>query len=183
MVKAAIKNDHAPVFDTQADKKLTAAYFRGLSAYYRHLDSIKARLGQRAYKFFRFGSEETGLHDGFLMSLNMGDGVGLGQQHLPKLRFRNRKSVVHMQVLNYERDVLHVFEFKKLRKVVVDIPSAEPLWFKAGETLGQIYTYEIVAASPKYLRNEWLLDSGGTITIEFEKLIYRCKRLMAKGSP
>jgi len=181
VVKEVIKNDNAPVFDETADKKFTAAYFRGLRAYYKHLDSIKARLGRGAYNFFRFGSEDTGLHDGFLLSLNMGDGLGVTQQRFPKLRFGNEKSVVQMQVLNYKRDTLHSFEFKKLRKVVVDIPSEDPLWFTAGKTLGQIYTYEIVAASPKYLRNEWLLDSGGTITIEFEKLIYRRKPLMVKN--
>jgi hypothetical protein len=67
------------------------------------------------------------------------------------------------------------FEFRTLRKVIVDIPSKEPLWFEAGQTLGHIYSCEIVAVSPKYLRIEWLLDSGGTIVIEFEKLLYRSK--------
>jgi hypothetical protein len=68
----------------------------------------------------------------------MGDGVGLAEQRYSKLRYGNRKGVVQMQVLNYDHDTLYSFEFKNLRKVVMDIPSAEPFWFKAGGTLGQI---------------------------------------------
>jgi hypothetical protein len=82
-----------------------------------------------------------------------------------------------MTILNYEKTRLYCFTFKGPRKVVVDIPSADPLYFEEGKTLGQIYQYEICSVDPRYLSAEWLLDSGGTILIEFEKLTYNSKRI------
>jgi hypothetical protein len=179
-IKASIKNDNAQKYDAEADKKYLAAFQRGIRAYYKHLDKIAGRLGRGAYRFFRFGVEETGLHDGYLLCLSMGDAIDSTTKALPKMHFGSGKSILRMRVLSYSQDIEHMFEFKKLRKVVVDIPSSLPLWFKAGRTLGQIYSYEIVAPSPKYLRIEWFLDSGGTILIEFEKLGYQFKRLKSK---
>jgi hypothetical protein len=176
--KAAIKNDNARKYDAEADKKFLAAFKRGIRAYHNHLDKIAGRLGPGAYRFFRFGFEEAGLHDGFLLDFSMGDAIDSVEKALSKLRFGSGKSIIRMRVLSYMQDTEHTFEFGKLRRVLVDIPSTEPLWFKVGGTLGQIYSYEIVAASPKYLRIEWLLDSGGTILIEFEKLHYRFRSLI-----
>ncbi len=87
-----------------------------------------------------------------------------------------RQYIVELRALSYEKELLHTFTFKGLRKVMVDIPSGKPLWFSPAKTLGQIYSYEVSAASSKYLRCEWLLDSGGTITVEFQKLMYRCEK-------
>jgi hypothetical protein len=182
--KEVVKLDIAEVQDLVANKKWHAASSRALRHYYKHLDKIVGRLQPAAYDFFKFGFGETGLHDGFLLSLNMGDGIGLSEQQISRLRFGQGKSVVEMRILNYEHTLLHVFTFKGLRKVIVDIPSSDPLYYRKGQTsLGQIYSYELVAASPKYLRIEWLLDSGGTIVIEFEKLVYQCKKVKRIAKP
>lgn len=180
-IKAAIVYEHSPNAEPELIKKSDAAYLRRLRLYHRHLDKIAERLGKRAYRFFRFGWAETGLHDGYLLSFNMGDNVNLDHRKNWKLRFDRAgdrtKTVIEMHFLNYERTFLHSFKFHRLRKVEIDIPSGNPLWFKPGGTLGHIYTYEIVALTPKYLAIEWLLDSGGTIRIEFQKLLYRCERI------
>jgi hypothetical protein len=176
--KEGVKLEIAKVPDLVAEKKWHAASIRALRFYYKHLDKIAGRLQPAAYNFFKFGFGETGLHDGFLLNLNMGDGIGRSEQQISRLKFGQGKSVVEMRILNYEHTLLHVFTFKGLRKVIVDTPSSEPLYYKKGQTsLGQIYAYELVAASPRYLRNEWLLDSGGTIVIEFEKLLYQYKKV------
>jgi hypothetical protein len=176
-MKAAVKNDNSANFDEEFDRKYNATFTRGLRAYRKHLDKIASRLGPGAYEFFRFGFAETGLHDGFVLSLSMGDAVGFSEEQYKRLRFGKGKSIVELRILSYAKDFLHTFVYHRLRKVVVDIPSADPLFFEAGRTLGQVYSYEMLAVSEKYLKNEWLLDSGGTITIEFEKLIYKRKRL------
>ena len=173
--KAMRRSENAPVFDQELDKKFSAALKRASRAYDKHLDKIAGRLGSQAHRFFRFGFADTGLHDGLIVNFSIGDGVGLTEKQIAHLRCGNEKSVVLMQALRDAR--LHTFEFKKLRKVVVDIPSDEPLWFREGRRIGEIDHYEIVAVSPKYLRCEWLLNSGGSLTIEFEKLSYRCKKL------
>ncbi len=83
-------------------------------------------------------------------------------------------------MLTYDKNRLHRFEFKGVRKVVVDIPSETTMDYNEG-CLGQIYSYEVVAASPRYLRCEWLLDSGGMIIIESEKIDHFCKRVKPPG--
>lgn len=150
---------------------------RSWRSYWNHLDEIADRLGPNAYKFFRFGANETGLHDGFVLSLNIGDSIGLDDARYPRLRFGRGPSTVALTILNFEKTLLYNFVFKGPRRVLVDTPSADPLYFKEGRSLGQIYHYEICSITPKYLSVEWLLDSGGTILVEFERLIYRCKRL------
>src|SRR5262245_60959218 len=113
--KAAIRNDHARVFDAKADRAYTAAFLRGLRAYQKHLARSADRLEPAAYNFFRFGFAETGLHDGFILSLSMGDAVKATEGRFPPLRFGQSRSVVRMHVLSYAKNMLHSFEFKKLR--------------------------------------------------------------------
>jgi hypothetical protein len=178
--KDAIIYENSANADPEVAKKQDREFLRKVRLYYKHLDKIADRLGPGAYKFFRWGWGETCLHDGFLLCLSMGDAVAQAEDDYHRLRFGrpgNSKSVVRLRALSYEKELLHTFTFKGLRKVVVDIPSAKPLWFTAGKTLGQIYSYEVSAASSKYLRCEWLLDSGGTITVEFQKLMYRCEKV------
>jgi hypothetical protein len=162
--------------DPEMVKKQDREFLRNLRLYHKHLERIADRLGPGAHKFFRWGFAETGLHDGFLLSLNMGDAVSRAEGDYSRLDFDNSRSIVQLRALSYEKDLLHTFTFKGLRKVMVDIPSGKPLWFTPGKTLGQIYSYEATAVSSKYLRCEWLLDSGGTIAVEFQKVMYRCEK-------
>ncbi len=177
--KDEIIYEHSANADPELVKKQDREYLRKLRLYYKHLDKIAERLGPSAYKFFRWGWAETCLHDGFLLSLSMGDAVSEAEDDFQRLRFGrpgNGNSIVQLRALSYEKELLHTFTFEGIRKVIVDIPSGKPLWFTPGKTLGQIYTYEVSAAASKYLRCEWLLDSGGTIAVEFQKLNYRCKK-------
>lgn len=174
--KEYIRGGNADTEDIASDLKREEAWQGCWRRYTSHLDEIAGRVGTKAYEFFRFGANETGLHDGFLLSLNLGDSIALSATSYPRLQFGRGPTTVAMTILNYEKTRLHRFTFKGSRKVVVDIPSSEPLFFEEGKTLGQIYHYEICSAGPRYLSVEWLLDSGGTILIEFEKLIYNCKR-------
>lgn len=147
--------------------------------YWNHLDEIADRLGPKAYNFFRFCNNDQGLHDGFLLSLNFGDCIALDEAKYSRLRFRRSPSSVALTILNYQKTTVHSFDFKVPRKVALDIPSDDPDCFEEGKTLGQIMLYEIRAISPKYLAVEWLLDSEGTILIEFEKLIFKTTRVKA----
>ena len=149
---------------------------RKWKSYWRHLDEIADRLGAKAYEFFRFGNNEKSLRAGFILSLNIGDSIGLDEKSYQRPKFWRGPSTVALTILNYEKTKLHSFVFKRPRKVLVDTPSDDPLCFEEGKTLGRIYLYEICSITPKYLSVEWLLDSGGTILIEFEKLTYNCKR-------
>jgi hypothetical protein len=145
--------------------------------YWEHLDKIADRLGPKAYNFFRFCHNDASLHDGYLLSFNLGDSIGLSEASYSRLRFGEGPSTIAMAILNHEKTRLHQFVFKGPRKIVVDIPSDDPMFFARDKSLVQINLYEIRSATPKYLSVEWLLDSGGTLLIEFEKLGYGCKRI------
>ena len=161
-------------------KRYDRALLRNEARYHKYLETIADRLGPRAYKFFQFGFAETGLHDAYLLSCSFGDAIDESEQARAKLRFGSGKSILRMTMLTYGKDWLHHFSFRGLRRVLVDIPSDVRMHYHEG-SLGQIYSYEVVSASPKYLRCEWLLDSGGTIVIESQKIDYSCKRV--KPSP
>jgi hypothetical protein len=92
-------------------------------------------------------------------------------------RFGEGPATVAMTILNWEKTKLYSFVFKRPRRVAIEIPSDDPLYFEEGKTLGQVHLYEVRSVTPEYLAAEWLLDTGGTILIEFEKLGYRSKRL------
>jgi hypothetical protein len=176
-IKDALIYVNSANVDPEVVKKQDREFLRKLRLYHKHLEKIAHRLGPGPYMFFRWGFAETGLHDGYLLSFSIGDAVTQAEDDYHRLRFGNRKSVVRLRALSYAKDLLHTFTFKGLRTVVVDIPSGKPLWFTPGKTLGQIHSYEVSAMPSKYLRCEWLLDSGGTIAVEFEKLIYRCQKV------
>lgn len=149
---------------------------RAVARYHKYLETIADRLGPKAYKFFRYGFAETGLHDAYLLSCNFGDALGGSAADARGLRFNRNRSKIEMKMLTDRKDRLHQFVFKGIHKLVVDIPSGRTMDYREG-CLGLIYSYEVVAASSKYLRCEWLLDSGGTIVIESEKIDHFCKRV------
>jgi hypothetical protein len=172
-----MKADNAQEPDLDVLRGLNIALVRSWQEYCKHLEEIVDRIPPKAYEVFRTENEKLDLHDGYLLSLSIGDCLDESPNSMARLRFGRGPSKIEMKILNYEKNLLHNFVFKSPRKVIVDIPSAEPIWFQEGTTLGQIYTYELTAQSPQTLSAEWLLDSGGTIQIEFEKLIYNRKRV------
>lgn len=179
-IKDGIKLDNSSTATTALVRANDAKYLRNLRAYYKHLDKISGRLEKNVYQFFRFGFAEKSLHDGLLVSLSIGDAIGYDDSRIvlsPFSRFGHGRGAVEIRIANYERDSLHTFNFSGIKSLSVDIPTADPLWFTPGRSLGTIYTYEIFAASSRYLRCEWLLDSGGTIVVLFERLKYKRRRL------
>jgi hypothetical protein len=84
---------------------------------------------------------------------------------------------VRLRILNNRQTLLHSFTYRKIHRFTVDIPSDDPLWDYGTRKLGTVYTYELTLAGKGRFRNEWLLDSGGTILVDFEKIVYRRHRL------
>jgi hypothetical protein len=159
------------------DREMEQGWQSNWRNYWNHLDEIADRLGPKAYDFFRFCNNDEGLHDGYLLSLNFGDCIALDEAKYSRLCFTSSPSSVALTILNYEKTTVYSFLFKAPRRVAVNVPGDDRDYFEEGKTLGQIMMYEIRAISPKYLAVEWLLDSEGTILIEFEKLGFRSKSL------
>ncbi|MGB8261550.1 MAG: hypothetical protein WCE75_14410 [Terracidiphilus sp.] len=131
-IKKDYRLDNADEFDLAADLKRVRAQNRSWIRYWKHLDGISARLGPKAYDFFRIGKEEEGLRDAYLLSLNLGDAIDLTESSCRRLRFDREPSIVSLTALNYEKTRLHQFVFKLPRKVVIDIPSSDPLFPRPG---------------------------------------------------
>ena len=170
-VTPQIALDHAQAADQEASLDSKKASDQSSALYHQHLDTIAGRLGLKAYAFFRHADGDTDLHDGMLASLNIGDAVNGSSAQLARLGFGRGHSVVEMKIANRKRDKMHTFKFRGLQSVVVNIPSSKPRHFETGQ-LGHISRYEVVSLDEKYFRMEWLLDGGGTIVIEFERVAY-----------
>jgi hypothetical protein len=182
-LKEQILYDNSKEFDLKTGLKNIKAWNRSTVAYYKHLDKIASRVSPEAYKFFRFGYGDTGLHDAFLLSFSFGDHLDSTNNNVSPLRFSSTKSNAQMRLLTYNKDLLHTFTYKTIHKLTIDIPSSAPLFFHAGKTLGEVYAYELTAVNSKLLQLEWLLDSGGTISIQFEELVYKQKRVYGSKQP
>ncbi|MGA8743347.1 MAG: hypothetical protein WB561_19315, partial [Terracidiphilus sp.] len=107
------------------------------------MDDIADRLGPKAFKFFRFCHNEEGLSGGFLLSFNVGDSIGLDEASYSRRRFGQGPSTAALVILNYQKTRIYTFVFKGPRRVLVDIPSRDPLYFEEGKTLGRIQHYEV----------------------------------------
>jgi hypothetical protein len=64
------------VHQTRADEARALKKLARLTERYREeLDQLTSRIGRRAWQFFRYGYGPTGLHDGRLLSMTVGDGL------------------------------------------------------------------------------------------------------------
>lgn len=70
----AAANDWNP--QTKAGQARAEKQFAKAGERYRTaLDKLRSRIGRRAWQFFRYGFGPTGLHDGRLVSMSIGDGL------------------------------------------------------------------------------------------------------------
>ncbi|HEX8735824.1 MAG TPA: hypothetical protein VF721_10900, partial [Pyrinomonadaceae bacterium] len=56
-------------------KKAEEHFWKLVSQYEQELETIKHRISKPAWNFFRYGFAETGLHDGRLLSFEIGDNM------------------------------------------------------------------------------------------------------------
>lgn len=73
-----------------------------------------------------------------------------------------------MKVLGQDLDVLYTLKYTKVKKVVFEFPSEEPLFYDEGDHIGDWGYDELTAADDLYLRHEVLFASGTIILVEFK---------------
>lgn len=138
---------------------------RAVDAYRRELDSIKSRISTPAFKFFRYGRGETGIHDGRLISMSIGDGVTKRDSRFSGVRNSTEAIIT---VINFEEDREHVFRLKGVSGANLAL---------VGSQFGDIYLCELTAVDDDKLKLSFLFADGHEIGVEFRKLIYRLKKL------
>lgn len=173
--KEFLKADNNSSLSKRKRRELDRKFKLNSAAYKRQLEKLQPRLSKQAWDFFWYGFGETGLHDGGLLSLETGDGLDYVANGKKPFRCNYQNARVRMQFLNFEQVLLYTFDFRQIRKLIVEFPSDDPLW-----NLGKfdnIYTYELTAAGKRCLRFEVFFTSGAIILVEFDKLVFTRKRI------
>ena len=147
-------------------------FWRLVENYHLELEELQPRLSKSAWNFFRHGFAETGLHDGRLLSFSLGDGPDFIADGLTPFRINHQKAIARMEFLNYEQEFRHVFELRGLKRASMNLYPDEDTG-----AIGDLYTYELTAASEDYLRLGILFATGAEIEFEFRRLIYRRSRI------
>src|SRR5438128_11287990 len=95
----------------QAEKR----FWQVVSNYHLELEKLKPRLSKTAWSFFRHGFADSGLHDGWLLSFNIGDGLDYRVDGLTPFRINRQKATARIEFLNYEQVFRHVFELREMK--------------------------------------------------------------------
>jgi hypothetical protein len=85
-----------------------------------------------------------------------------------------------MKALGANLDVLYTLNYTKVKRVVFDYPTDEPLFHLEGSHIGDWGYDELTPADDSYLRHEILFTSGTIILIEFIR--FSCTREKCKGT-
>jgi len=149
--------------------------FESVVAEYRlELESLKPRVSRAAWDFFRHGRDETGLHDARLLSLRVGDGLNYTPDGVTPFRINRQRTGIIVEFLNYEQSFHYVFDLRRVSRVSTDLFIEEGSFAKS---LGDLYIYELVAIDEQILQLGFLFASGATISIDFERLVFRRRRI------
>ena len=156
----------------RADEEFRATAER----YVTELKGLKPRIPAPAWEFFRCGYAETGLHDAILLSLSVGDAPRGSPDNLPSLAHGWRRAAARVELLNYERTLHYTFGLRGLKRLRGDLFLVE--W--SHDRLGDLFTYELTEAATGALQFGLLFASGGFVVLEFERLLFRRRRLKAQ---
>ena len=153
-------------------RKARNKFSRVVLQYRAELETLKPRISQAAWKFFRLGFGETGLHDGRLLSMTVGDGLGhIADGKRPFSRNAGRTSAA-LHFLNYEQNFHYSFDLRGVSEVRCDL-FAYPLT----DRLGDLYTYELTGVDERHLQLGFLFASDASIVVRFQRLVFRRTRL------
>lgn len=141
---------------------------RNTAEYYRQLELLQPRLSKKVYRFFT----RVSLHDGRLLAFRTGDSLNRDIHGLEKYDINVHNVAVEMRVLGANMDVLYTLGYEKVRKVLFDYPSDEPLFHGEARHIGDWGYDELTAVDDQWLRHEVLFASGTTILIEFKDFVW-----------
>lgn len=142
--------------------------------YYRQLDLFEHRVGHRAWEFFRFGFASKSLHDGRLLCLRIGDGLDYEPNGRAPFYLNRQRTSALLEFLNFEQDAHFVFDLHGVKRLSSDLFGTEGI---EAQSIGDLCAYELTAEDEETLRLGFVFASGATIVVEFEKLVFRKKRV------
>ena len=137
--------------------------------YKAQLRKLEPRLSQVAYRFFL----EADIHDGELLSLVLEDGSRpspLSEPVRPWRRTRQHPVTLQLTVLDAADRLVWKLSYASLRRVVVDFPTSDPLFYDEGSGFGDWGYHELTDAGCDFLRHEVLFATGAVLVFEFKDL-------------
>lgn len=142
--------------------------------YFEQLDKLESRISKPAFKFFRYGFAETGLHDARLLSFRVGDGLDFVADGSAPFRRNYQKFEAIIELLNFDQDRHYLFKLKGLSEVR-NMLHPDPDTYSG--SIGDLYTYELTSAPNDRLRIGLLFASGAEIEVTFKQLVFRMNRI------
>jgi hypothetical protein len=140
----------------------------------RQLDALEPRLSRSAWQFFRYGFGSKGLHDGRLLALRVGDGLTYTPNGSTPFFLNRQHASAVVEFLNYEQDLHYVFDLRGVRLFSGNLLVEGNSYAKS---FGDLYIYELTAAADNHLSLGFLFASGGSIVVEFKRLVFRRHRI------
>jgi hypothetical protein len=138
--------------------------------YRAQLEKLQPRLANDVYNFFA----EADVHDGELIDLSVSDGRKaspiLSENKTPWAELKNYPVAVTMEVLDSYEKLIWRLSYKKVRRVVVDFPTLEPLFYGPGEGFGDWGYHELSDAGNDFFRHEVLFATGASLLFEFKEI-------------
>jgi len=160
--------DQSSADQTKAETQLSEASQR----YGRDLDRLKPRIGLRAWEFFQHGFGPTGLHDGRLLSMRIGDGLDFAVDGTKPFRLNHQRLAVRLEFLNCEQDLHYGFDLRGVGSI-----QSHLFLDHCGKGVGDVYIYEISATDDDNLQLAFLFASGAAVVVQFRKLVFRRRRI------
>jgi hypothetical protein len=145
--------------------------------YIRELDGLRSRISQPAWDFFRYGGNETGIHDATLLSATAGDGLNYAADGSSPFLINRGKLAARIEFLNFEQDRHYTFDLRAVSQYKADLFVEE---WRAAKTVGDLYLCELTAVSDAELQLGFLFASGASIVTRFKRLVFKRRRIARK---
>lgn len=150
-------------------------YRQASEEYGAQLESLRPRLSQDAYQFFR----DADLHDGELLEVLVADGsrssslteAAAGPWTLPG----DYPVKVELTAVDASEKLVWHISYRSVRRVLIDYPTDTPLFYNSpGEGFGDWGHHELTDAGSGFLRHEVLFSTGAVFLFEFIDIGVRC---------
>jgi len=138
---------------------------RNAIAYQRQFNRLRRRLSKRTCLFF----DRADVHDGELLYVRVDDGnrpAPLSHKVRPWRVAKPFPVGVALSVLEGDEAYLWTIRYSRVRRVLIDFPTEDPLFHRDGEGLGDWGYHELTDAGDQFLRHEVLFATGSRLLVE-----------------
>jgi hypothetical protein len=142
-----------------------------LRSYREQLETLRPRLPSQVFAFF----DRADIHDGELVHMDVADGSRAAPARHPVR--------VELAIRDVYDRLVWTLRYAGIRRVLVDFPSAKPLFHHDGEGFGDLGYHELTDGGGGFFRHEILFASGATLLVEFRDVDVRSRARGPGGAP